>query len=137
MILSYTLRVIVFISGWVSLIVGCVGIFVPLLPTTPFILLSAYCFSRSSERLHQWLITHPRMGPLIQDWTQYGSIRKAAKTKASVLIVSMFMLTFTIVHVGLAVKGLLALIGISVLSFIWTRPLPPNEQPLAAKVVVE
>ncbi len=137
MIPSYPLRVIVFISGWVSLIVGCLGIFLPLLPTTPFILLSAYCFSRSSERLHQWLITHPRMGPLIQDWVQYGSISTSAKTKASLLIVVLFTVTFLVVNVGLAVKGLISLIGICVLSFIWTRPLPPCDYVLREKVVAE
>ena len=137
MIASYPLRVFVLISGWVSLIVGCIGIFLPLLPTTPFILLSAYCFSQSSERLHQWLVTHPRMGPLIQDWEKFGSISQTAKTKASVLIVGMFTVTFMLVNVGLAVKVLIAVMGISVLSFIWTRPLPPNEQVLPVKVIVE
>lgn len=137
MIQSYPLRVVLFIGGWVSLTLGCIGIFLPLLPTTPFILLSAFCFSRSSERLHQWLTTHPQMGPLIRDWQQFGSISKTAKTKATVLLISMFALTFAIVNVGLVVKGIIALIGISVLSFIWTRPLPPNEQMLPTKVAVE
>ncbi len=137
MIQSYPLRVLIFIAGWVSLILGCVGIFLPLLPTTPFILLSAYCFSRSSERLHQWLITHPRMGLLIQDWEQHGSISKTAKTKAAILIVVMFTATLVFVNVALAVKALVALIGISVLTFILTRPVPPNEQILPAKVIAE
>lgn len=77
------------------------------------------------------------MGPLIQDWEKFGSISKAAKTKASVLIVGMFTVTFMLVNVGLAVKVLIGVMGISVLSFIWTRPLPPNEQVLQVKVVVE
>ena len=137
MIASYPLRVIVFISGWVSLIVGCIGIVLPLLPTTPFILLSAYCFSRSSERLHQWLITHPRMGPLIQDWEQFGSISKTAKIKSSVLIVVFFSASLVFVNVAPGVKTIVSLMGISVLSFIWTRPLPPNEQVLPAIIAVE
>ncbi len=137
MIQSHSLRILFFIGGWVGLILGCIGIFLPLLPTTPFILLAAYCFSRSSERLHHWLTTHPQLGPPIQDWQQNGSIRKAAKTKASVLIVGCFTLTFAVVNVGLVVKGVIAVIGISVLTFIWTRPVPPSDQVLPAKVVVE
>lgn len=129
------LRVLFFIGGWVSLILGCVGIVLPLLPTTPFILLAAYCFSRSSERLHQWLITHPQMGPLIQDWQQDGSICKTAKTKATVLIVGTFAVTFAVVNVGLLLTGLILLMGISVLTFIWTRPVPPSAHVLPVKVV--
>ncbi len=131
------LRVLFFIGGWVSLILGCVGLILPLLPTTPFILLAAYCFSRSSERLYQWLITHPQMGPLIQDWQQDGSISKTAKTKATVLIIGTFAVTFAVVNVGLMVKGVILLIGISVLTFIWTRPVPPSAQVLPAKVAAE
>jgi len=131
------LRVLFFIGGWVSLILGCVGIILPLLPTTPFILLAAYCFSRSSERLHQWLITHPQMGPLIRDWQQDGSISKTAKTKATVLIIGTFAVTFAVVNVGLMVKGVILLIGIGVLTFIWTRPVPPNDLLLPAKVAAE
>lgn len=131
------LRVLFFIGGWVSLILGCVGIILPLLPTTPFILLAAYCFSRSSERLHQWLTTHPQMGPLIQDWQQDGSICKTAKTKATVLIVGTFAVTFAVVNVGLMLTGLILLMGISVLTFIWTRPVPPSARVLPVKVVAE
>lgn len=131
------LRVLFFIGGWVSLILGCIGIILPLLPTTPFILLAAYCFSRSSERLHQWLTTHPQMGPLIQDWQQDGSICKTAKTKATVLIVGTFAVTFAVVNVGLMLTGLILLMGISVLSFIWTRPVPPSAHVLPVKVVAE
>ena len=137
MIQSYPLRVLVFIVGWISLVLGCIGILLPLLPTTPFILLSAFCFSRSSERLHQWLTTHPTMGPFIQDWQRHGSICKSAKVKATVLIIATFAITFAVVNVGLLVKGIIACIGIGVISFIWTRPLPPSEQVLPAKVALE
>jgi uncharacterized protein len=137
MISSHPLRVMAFIGGWISLILGCIGIFLPLLPTTPFILLAAYCFSRSSERLYQWLFSHPQMGLLIRDWEHSGCIRKSAKVKATILIFGMFMVTFIVVNVELLVKVMIAIIGISVLSFIWTRPVPPNDQIVAAKVAVE
>ena len=137
MIQSPPLRMIAFMIGWISLILGCLGLFLPLLPTTPFILLTAYCFSRSSERLHQWLVSHPQMGLLIRDWEQSGSIRKATKVKASVLMVGLFSITFAVVNVSIVVKGLIALIGFCVLGFIWTRPVPVDDQVFPAKVVVE
>lgn len=137
MVQSHPLRVFLFVGGWLSLILGCIGIFLPLLPTTPFILLAAFCFSRSSERLHQWLITHPQMGPLIQDWQHHGSISKSAKMKASVFMVFGFGVTFAVISVGLMVKGIIAVIGVSVLTFIWTRPVSSSEHIFPAKVAVE
>ena len=137
MIQSYPLRVLMFIAGWVSLITGCIGIFLPLLPTTPFVLLSAYCFSRSSERLHTWLINHPHMGPLIRDWQHHGSIRKEAKVRATALIVILFAITFAVVNVSIMLKGIIAGVGLCVLCFIWTRPVPPSDQVIPAEIVVE
>jgi len=77
------------------------------------------------------------MGPLIQDWEQFGSISKTAKIKSSVLIVVFFSASLVFVNVAPGVKTIVSLMGISVLSFIWTRPLPPNEQVLPAKIAVE
>lgn len=77
------------------------------------------------------------MGPHIRDWQRNGSISKAAKTKATMLIIGTFAITFAVINVGVPVKGLIALIGVSILIFIWTRPVPPNEQAILAKVVVE
>ena len=54
--------------AYVSLGIGIVGIFVPGLPTTVFILIAAYAASRGSERLHRYLLQHPRFGPMIRDW---------------------------------------------------------------------
>ncbi len=53
-------------TGTASACLGALGIFVPLLPTTPFLLLSAYCFSKSSPALHRWLLTHRHLGPFLK-----------------------------------------------------------------------
>jgi hypothetical protein len=55
-------------AGALALATGIVGIFLPLLPTTPFVLLAAFCFSRGSARLEAWLLAHPRLGPPITEW---------------------------------------------------------------------
>jgi hypothetical protein len=112
------------VSGWISLILGIIGIFLPLLPTTPFVLLSAYCFSKSSERLHSWLINQPRLGPMIQHWEQHGSISQGAKVTATALIVSLFSISLVFFALSILVKTALVCTGAGVLAFIWTRPLP-------------
>lgn len=124
MIQSTPLRLFVLASGWLSLIVGIFGIFLPLLPTTPFVLLSAYCFSRSSPRLHQWLINQPRLGPMIQNWEQQGSISQNAKVTATVLIIGLFSLSLLFLGLSLLFTIVLICTGASVLAYIWTRPLP-------------
>lgn len=124
MIQSTPLRLIVLASGWLSLILGIIGIFLPLLPTTPFVLLTAYCFSKSSPRLHHWLVNQPRLGPMIRNWEQQGSISQNAKMTATVLIVSLFSLSLLFLNLSLLLKSALICMGVGVLGFIWTRPLP-------------
>lgn len=69
-------------AGFISLGTGVVGIVLPLLPTTPFVLLAAFCFSRGSERCEQWLLTHHRFGPLVQDWRTQRAVPLRAKQLA-------------------------------------------------------
>ena len=70
-------RLALLFIGSLALVLGVIGVFVPLLPTTPFILLAAWCFLRSSPRFHAWLTTHPRFGPIIRDWHERGAIVSA------------------------------------------------------------
>ncbi len=69
-------------AGGASLLLGFIGIFVPLLPTTPFVLLAAWCFSRGSVRCERWLLEHPRFGPLVRDWREHRAMPLRAKQLA-------------------------------------------------------
>ncbi len=69
-------------AGGCSLLTGIVGIFLPLLPTTPFVLLAAFCFSRGSARWEAWLLQHPRFGPMVRDWRERRAIPLRAKQLA-------------------------------------------------------
>ena len=74
------------LCGLFCLITGVVGIVLPLLPTTPFILLAAFCFSRGSARCEQWLLTHPRFGPMVQDWRANRALPLRAKQLATAMM---------------------------------------------------
>lgn len=80
------LRPLWLLAGFASLVLGVVGIFLPLLPTTPFVLLAAFCFSRGSARLEAWMLDHPRLGPLIRDWRATRAVPLRAKQFASVMM---------------------------------------------------
>ena len=73
-------------AGGLALLLGLVGIFLPVLPTTPFVLLAAFCLSRSSSRAEQWLLNHPRLGPMVRDWRQRRAIPLRAKQLAWVMM---------------------------------------------------
>ncbi|MBJ9978281.1 YbaN family protein [Pseudomonas sp. S75] len=72
--------------GWLSVALGVIGIFLPVLPTTPFLLLAAACFARSSPRFHAWLIDHPRLGPWIRDYLGGQGIPLKGKVYAIALM---------------------------------------------------
>ncbi|MBR9841594.1 MAG: DUF454 domain-containing protein [Rhodobacteraceae bacterium] len=107
--------------GLLCLLLGVVGIVLPLLPTVPFLLLAAFLFARSSERLHNWLLSHPRLGPPIEDWQSRGAISPAAKRLATISIVVVFGISLAM---GLRplILGIQAVTLSCVLIFIWTRP---------------
>jgi uncharacterized protein len=77
-------RPLFFALGCTSVAVGFVGAFLPVLPTTPFLILAAACFARSSPRLERWLLDHPRFGPVLRSWREHGAIPRKAKLLACI-----------------------------------------------------
>lgn len=118
-------RILFLCLGVLSLVLGVIGIFLPILPTTPFALLAAYFFSKSSKKLHHWLINQRTLGPLILDWERYGAINRGAKVLATVMIVILFSYTLIFVPVALWIKVIVSTTGVGILTFIWTRPERP------------
>ncbi len=79
--------------GLCALVLGAIGVVVPGLPTTVFVLIAAYCFSKSSPRLHGWLLAHRLFGPIITDWQERGAIAPRYKAMAVGMMVLLFALS--------------------------------------------
>lgn len=113
------------LAGHVALSVGFVGIFLPVLPTTPFVLVAAYCYGRGSARFEAWLLAHRRLGPLIADWRQHRVIPLRAKLLASLMISA--SITYVVTRPTIPVVGKLAMLAVTlpVLGYILSRPSRP------------
>jgi uncharacterized protein len=115
------MRILWLIAGVMSLALGLIGVALPLLPTVPFLILAAFCFARSSERLHDWLISHRTLGPPIQDWRRSGAIGRKGKIAGSVSIAAAFAISLAL-GVAPLFLGIQAVTLVAVSVFIWTRP---------------
>lgn len=107
--------------GWICVVLGGIGVFLPVIPTTPFLLVSAWAFTKSSPRFRNWLENHRLLGPYIQDWHEYHAIPLKAKMLAVAMIsVSMtWLLVWSNLPVGVVAVVALCLIGAA--AFILTR----------------
>lgn len=110
------------LAGFAALGLGIAGIFLPLLPTTPFALVAAYFFSKSSPKWHSFLINHKIFGPLILDWQKYGriSIRAKVLSVSMIILFISYPIFFLSFHWGLKLTAILSVIG--VITFILSRP---------------
>ena len=107
--------------GTLSFATGILGLFLPLLPTTCFILLAAYCFSKSSDHFYQKLLLHKRFGPTIQNWEKFRVIRVPIKCWASTMIsISALIIWFT--NAPLIVKLGLSAFLMGLVVYIWSKP---------------
>jgi uncharacterized membrane protein YbaN (DUF454 family) len=96
------------------------GIFLPLLPTVPLLLLAAACFARSSERFHHWLLNHPKLGPMIHGYLDGKGIPLRAKITAIGLIWLSISISVYVVH-PVWLKFLLVIIGLSVTAYLLSQ----------------
>ena len=92
--MSINTRLIWLLAGLVAVALGAIGVVVPLLPTTPFLLVAAFAFARSSNRLNSWLREHRTFGPVINNWHRDGSIDRKAKRTATIVIVATPLITW-------------------------------------------
>mgnify|MGYP005862101547 CR=1 FL=1 len=114
------IRLVFNICGGVAFLLGIAGVFLPLLPTVPFMLLAAFCFARGNPRLEEWLVEHPNWGPHIVAWRENRAIGIRGKRAATIAIAASAMLGLFVMKVPWAF--LPAGVGVIVAGWIWTRP---------------
>jgi uncharacterized protein len=121
---SRLVRGLLWAAGTVSLILGLIGVVLPGLPTTPFVLLAAACYAKASPRLHAWLLNHRWTGPMLRDWESDRSLTRRNKVIAvgsMLLMVSLSIWSFRGRVVAQLVLAVLGAIGAWVVLRIPTR----------------
>jgi uncharacterized protein len=108
-----------------AVVLGTAGLVVPLLPTTPFLLVATWAFARSSPSLHHWLVTHRRFGPAIRDWQHHRAISRRAKAFA-MLAIAATVATSLALGVGPLILSVQLAVLACVSLFILTRPDRPQ-----------
>ena len=119
-------RIALIFVGIISLALGGLGVFLPLLPTTPFILVAAFAFANSSERLHRWLVDHDVFGPLIANWRSHGAISRKAKVASILAMVAVIAISLALSVPVHAVIIQIVLLSVAAV-FILSRPAPPSQ----------
>ena len=121
-------RVLWWLLAYASLGVGIVGIFVPGLPTTVFVLLSAYAAARGSQRLHRWLLQHPRFGPAIRDWQAQGAVSRRGKWSATLAMLACALVLVVLMPRFAAHRWWMTALPIACMAavalWLWRRPEP-------------
>jgi uncharacterized membrane protein YbaN (DUF454 family) len=112
--------------GFAALILGVVGIVLPVLPTTPFVLLAAACFARSSKRFHDKLLANRTAGPIIREWAEHRSIRRPVKRWVYLLMTLSFSSSILLLT-SFWHQVMLAVLGITLVAFIWRIPVRDSD----------
>lgn len=115
-------RSLLVVAGTLSLGLGIVGIFVPILPTTPFLLLAAACYARGSRRLHDWLLSRPRLGEYIRRYREGRGVPLGTKVFTVGLLWTTMAVSMALAVESTALRAILVTIGLAVTYHVLSRP---------------
>lgn len=127
---SRWIRGLYFAAGVAALVAGLLGIVLPVLPTTPFVLLAAACFAKSSDRFYNALLNHRLTGPVIADWRTHGAMQRKTKHWAVLMMALSFGTSILVIHSfwhRIMLLAMATILGV----FIWrvpVRPEPPTDR---------
>ncbi|GEM74395.1 inner membrane protein [Vibrio sagamiensis NBRC 104589] len=113
------------------MILGILGIVLPLLPTTPFILLSSACFMRGSPKLHQWLHQHRIFGPILENWTQHRAVTSKVKQRGAIFIILSFTVSIYVaplMWVKIMLSGMLIVVLIGFIRIPVIEPVDDSKE---------
>ena len=119
-------RGVLITAGTLCVVLGIIGIFLPLLPTTPFMLLAAACFARSSQRFHDWLLANRSFGPLIREWQRHRSIPYRTKVTAIMLMTLTLGISIVFFVEPLWLRLVLAAFGVTLA--VWMYRIPSRQR---------
>ncbi|MCT4701696.1 DUF454 family protein [Enterobacteriaceae bacterium H20N1] len=120
-------RTILIIIGWLAVVLATFGVVLPLLPTTPFLLLAAWCFARSSPRFHHWLLYRSWFGGYLRHWQKHRALPPGAKPKAMIFIAITFAVSLYLVNI-LWVRLFLLMMMCALLIYMWRMPVVDEKQ---------
>jgi len=108
--------------GTTALLLGILGVFLPVLPTTPFILVAAACYAKASERFHRRLLAHRTFGPIIQEWEEHRSMPLRTKKLAIGLMALSIAFSLWMISAYPAAQATLVVVGLATGLFVWRIP---------------
>ncbi|MGM3174954.1 DUF454 family protein [Dickeya lacustris] len=121
-------RIVLIILGWLAVVLAALGVVLPLLPTTPFLLLAAWCFARSSPRFHHWLLYRSWFGRYLIHWQHYRALPPGVKGRAVAVIIATFAVSLWWVENNWVRVGLVMLLA-GLLTFMVRLPvIDPAQQ---------
>lgn len=128
---SRAARIAYMVAGWIFFALGLIGALLPVIPTTPFMLLALWAFSMSSRRFHDWLYHHRIFGPRLQAWSSHRVVPRSVRyTAYAGMLISLSYISL-IARLGWYIvvpTGALMLIGITFISMCPSEP-PPADEP--------
>ncbi len=124
---SPVVRTLLLACGFLAVGLGVAGIFLPVLPTTPFMLLAAACFARSSPRFHRWLLAHRAFGPIVGEWERHRAIPWRAKLWAIGLMSATLAASIVFFVKNPWAQGGLAVMGVALA--VWLYRIPSRDRP--------
>ena len=119
---SRVVRALLLAAGTLCVALGVIGIFVPVLLTTPFLLLAAACYARASERFYLWLVRNPTFGPTIREWRRHRSIPYRTKVVAIALMTGTIAVSIALLARYPLAQAALAVIGVVVGAWLYRIP---------------
>ena len=116
------------ILGWLFVLLAIIGVVLPILPTTPFLILALGLFSKSSPRFHQMLLDNRWFGPALKQWEETKTVTRKIKIRACVLIVITFSISIAVLYGRLYLQLMLVCIALILLFFIYRLREAPSKQ---------